>query len=39
MIRYLAETRTLTLQLRGRDTFEVASDISFADNTLDRTSS
>ena len=38
-IRYLAETRTLALQLGGGDTFEVASDASFADNTLDRTSS
>jgi Reverse transcriptase (RNA-dependent DNA polymerase) len=39
VIRYLYGTRTLALQLGGADTFEVASDASFADNTLDRTSS
>ena len=39
MIRYLAGTRSLALQLGGSDTFEVTNDASFADNTLDRTSS
>jgi hypothetical protein len=39
VLRYLANTKTLALQLGGSDTFEVASDASFADNTADRTSS
>ena len=39
VIRYLAGTRSLALQLGGSDIFEVTSDISFADNILDRTSS
>jgi hypothetical protein len=38
-IRYLSSTRALALQLGQGDDFEVASDASFADNTLDRTSS
>jgi hypothetical protein len=39
VLRYLAGTRNLALQLGEGDDFEVASDASFADNTLDRTSS
>jgi hypothetical protein len=39
VIRYLAGTKNLALQLGGSDTFEVASDASFADNSTDRTSS
>jgi hypothetical protein len=39
VLRYLAGTRNLALQLDQGDSFEVASDASFADNTLDRTSS
>jgi hypothetical protein len=39
VIRYLLNTRILALQLGQGDDFEVASDASFADNTLDRTSS
>jgi hypothetical protein len=38
-IKYLLVTKTLALQLGGADNFEVASDASFADNSLDRTSS
>ena len=36
---YLYNTRGLALQLGGGDTFEVASDASFADNSIDRKSS
>jgi hypothetical protein len=36
---YLDQTRTLALQLGGEDHLVVASDASFADNTLDRKSS
>lgn len=36
---YLQRTRFLALQFGGGDDFEVASDASFADNTLDRKSS
>ena len=36
---YLQRTRSLALQYGGADDFEVASDASFADNTLDRKSS
>jgi hypothetical protein len=36
---YLQSTRFLALQFGGGDDFEVASDASFADNTLDRKSS
>ena len=36
---YLLNTRTLALELGGGDDFEVASDASFADNSLDRKSS
>ena len=39
VFRYLARTRTLGLQLGGRDTFAVATDALFADNTIDRRSS
>ena len=39
VLLYLADTRLLGLQLGGADTLEVASDASFADNTLDRKSS
>jgi hypothetical protein len=39
VIRYLGRTKSLALQLGGSDTFEVASDASFADNSRDRTSS
>jgi hypothetical protein len=39
VLRYLAGTRNLALQLGQGDNFELASDASFADNTLDRTSS
>ena len=35
ILRYLARIRTLSLQLGGRDTFAVATDASFADNTID----
>ena len=38
-LSYLQSTRFLALQLGGADGFEVASDASFADNTLDRKSS
>jgi hypothetical protein len=36
---YLHQTRGLALQFGGGDTFEIASDASFADNSLDRKSS
>jgi len=36
---YLKRTRSLALQFRGADDFEVASDASFADNSIDRKSS
>ncbi|KAJ3455051.1 hypothetical protein MRS44_013651 [Fusarium solani] len=39
LLRYLRTTRTLALQLGGTDTFDVYSDASFADNTIDRKSS
>lgn len=39
LLRYLRKTRTLTLQLGGTETFDVYSDASFADNTIDRKSS
>ena len=36
---YLQRTQSLALQYRGADDFEVASDTSFTDNTLNRKSS
>jgi hypothetical protein len=39
VLRYLHHTRTLALQLGGGDDYVVASDASFADNSLDRKSS
>jgi len=39
VLLYLSSTRTLALRFGGSDTYEVASDASFADNTLDRKSS
>jgi hypothetical protein len=39
VILYLQRTANLALQLGQRDNFEVYSDASFADNTLDRKSS
>jgi len=39
VLLYLSSTRSLGLRLGGADTYEVASDASFADNTLDRKSS
>ncbi|SCO78460.1 uncharacterized protein FRV6_02673 [Fusarium oxysporum] len=39
LLRYLQNTRTLALQLGGTDTFDVYSDASFADNTINRKSS
>jgi hypothetical protein len=39
LLRYLQNTRALALQLGGTDTFDVYSDASFADNTIDRKSS
>jgi hypothetical protein len=39
VLLYLEQTRTLSLQLGGEDHLVVASDASFADNTLDRKSS
>jgi hypothetical protein len=39
LFRYLQNTRALALQLGGTDTFDVYSDASFADNTIDRKSS
>jgi hypothetical protein len=39
VLLYLQETRYLALQYGGEDDFRVASDASFADNTVDRKSS
>ncbi|KAJ3454849.1 hypothetical protein MRS44_013449 [Fusarium solani] len=39
VLLYLESTKTLALQFGGADLFTVASDASFADNTLDRKSS
>ena len=39
VLRYLYRYRRLGLQLGGADDFLVATDASFADNTLDRKSS
>jgi hypothetical protein len=39
VIHYLMKTRSLALQLGGGDEFLVASDASFADNSIDRKSS
>ncbi|KJZ70650.1 hypothetical protein HIM_09970 [Hirsutella minnesotensis 3608] len=39
VLLYLQSTRALALQLGGGDDFEVASDASFADNSMDRKSS
>ena len=39
LIRYLDKTRHYALRFGGEDDFVVASDASFADNTLDRKSS
>lgn len=39
VLLYLGATKTLALQFGGADTFTVASDASFADNTMDRKSS
>ncbi|OAQ57347.2 polyprotein [Pochonia chlamydosporia 170] len=39
VIHYLKRTRSLALQLGGGDEFLVASDASFADNSVDRKSS
>lgn len=39
VLLYLRATKALALQFGGADTFVVASDASFADNTLDRKSS
>jgi hypothetical protein len=39
VLRYLYRTRHLALQFGGADDFEIASDASFADNSLDRKSS
>jgi hypothetical protein len=39
VLLYLAKSKTRALQLGGGDCFQVASDASFADNTLDRKSS
>ena len=39
MFYYLQRTRALALQFTGADDFEMASDTSFADNSLDRKSS
>ena len=39
VIRYLGKTRHYALRFGGEDDFVVASDASFADNTLDRKSS
>ena len=38
VLHYLHNTRNLALQLGGEDDFVVASDASFADNSLDRKS-
>jgi hypothetical protein len=39
ILRYLYNTKSLGLQFGGKDTFDVASDASFADNSTDRKSS
>ena len=39
VIHYLVATKHLALQLGGGDAYEVASDASFADNSIDRKSS
>jgi hypothetical protein len=39
VLLYLEETKLLALQLRSGNSMQVASDASFADNTLDRKSS
>ena len=39
VLSYLQETRDHALQLGGGDTLDIASDASFADNSLDRKSS
>jgi hypothetical protein len=39
VIRYLVKTQGLALQYGNSDVFEVASDASFADNSIDRKSS
>ena len=39
VLDYMKNTRSLALQLGGEDDFTIASDASFADNTLDRKSS
>jgi hypothetical protein len=39
VLQYLQHTRGLALQLGGKDDFVVASDASFADNSIDRKSS
>ena len=39
VLHYLHNTRTLALQLGGADDYVVASDASFADNSIDRKSS
>jgi len=39
MLHYLYNTRTLALRLGGGDDFVIASDTSFADNSIDRKSS
>lgn len=39
VLLYLEETKWITLQLGGGDSMQVASDASFADNTIDRKSS
>ena len=39
VLYYLQRTRYMALQYGGADDFEVASDASFADNSLDRKSS
>jgi hypothetical protein len=39
VLLYLKNTKSLALQFGGDDTFIVASDASFADNTIDRKSS
>jgi len=39
VLHYLHNTRRLALQLGGEDDFVVASNASFADNSIDRKSS
>jgi hypothetical protein len=39
VLHYLKNTRSLALQYRGDDHFRVASDASFADNSIDQKSS